>query len=179
MALVHDLPNRLRTWCGSTWGSTPRALTAELARACDRSGAHHLEHRAGGRLGRPGHRHPCGLLLHELLTNCFARLSRGADGAVSASSSARRMSRPSCSGSGTPAAGSRRRWTHTTDSLGLQLVRLMTEQLRGTITLKRAEGTHVTVSSSRWRPHGPCCMPAPTAITVWRPAVLITPPPAA
>ena len=33
----------------------------------------------------------------------------------------------------------------TTDSLGLQLVCAMADQLQGTIALERAEGTHFTV----------------------------------
>jgi hypothetical protein len=50
---------------------------------------------------------PCGLLLHELLTNCFKHaLPEGRRGAY-ASSSAPRPTRRSCSGSGIPAVASR------------------------------------------------------------------------
>jgi two-component sensor histidine kinase len=37
----------------------------------------------------------------------------------------------------------------TTDSLGLQLVCTLTEQLQGTLTLERAAGTHVTITVPR------------------------------
>jgi two-component sensor histidine kinase len=89
---------------------------------------------------------PCGLLLHELLTNCFTHaFPEGLTGRVRlelrATDEQTLLLRVGDTGCGFPEEVD----FHTTDSLGLQLVRLMAEQLRGTITLERAEGTHVTV----------------------------------
>ena len=65
---------------------------------------------------------PCGLLLHELLTNCFTHaFPEGRTGHVRVA-------------------------LRATDSLGLQLVCAMAEQLQGTITLERAEGTQFTIT---------------------------------
>jgi two-component sensor histidine kinase/ActR/RegA family two-component response regulator len=95
---------------------------------------------------------PCGLLLNELVTNCLKHafpyeqageirvaLQRGEDRHV--------RLRVSDTGVGFPAGLDFR----ATDSLGLQLVCLLTEQLQGTLTLDRRSGTHWTLTF----PHTP------------------------
>jgi two-component sensor histidine kinase len=89
---------------------------------------------------------PCGLLLHELLTNCFQHaFPEGMTGRVRvelrATAEQTLMLRVGDTGCGFPDDLDVR----ATDSLGLQLVCAMADQLQGTIALERAEGTHVTV----------------------------------
>jgi two-component sensor histidine kinase len=89
---------------------------------------------------------PCGLLLHELLTNCFKHaFPEGLTGRVRVelrtTDEQTLMLRVGDTGCGFPEELDFR----TTDSLGLQLVCVMTDQLQGTITLERAEGTLFTV----------------------------------
>jgi two-component sensor histidine kinase len=88
---------------------------------------------------------PCGLLLHELLTNCFKHaFPEGRTGRVRvelrAAAEQTLMLRIGDTGCGFPDDLDFR----TTDSLGLQLVCTMAEQLQGTIALERWEGTHFT-----------------------------------
>jgi two-component sensor histidine kinase len=89
---------------------------------------------------------PCGLLLHELLTNCFKHaFPEGRTGrvrvALHATAEQSLMLRVGDSGCGFPDDLD----FQTTNSLGLQLVRTMADQLQGTIALERAEGTQVTI----------------------------------
>ena len=89
---------------------------------------------------------PCGLLLHELVTNCFKHaFPEGRTGRVRvelrAAAEETLLLRVGDTGCGFPEALDFR----ATASLGLQLVCAMAEQLQGTIALERAEGTHVTV----------------------------------
>jgi two-component sensor histidine kinase len=89
---------------------------------------------------------PCGLLLHELLTNCFKHaFPKGITGRVRVelrtTDEQTLLLRVGDTGCGFPEELD----FHTTDSLGLQLVCTMAEQLHGTITLERAEGTLFTV----------------------------------
>jgi two-component sensor histidine kinase len=89
---------------------------------------------------------PCGLLLHELLTNCFKHaFPEGQTGrvrvALQTMAEQTLMLRVGDTGCGFPDDLDFR----ATESLGLQLVGMMAEQLQGTIALERAEGTHVTV----------------------------------
>ena len=89
---------------------------------------------------------PCGLLLHELLTNCFKHaFPEGRTGrvrvALQATAEQSLMLRVGDTGCGFPDDLD----FQTTDSLGLRLVRAMADQLRGTIALERAEGTQVTI----------------------------------
>jgi two-component sensor histidine kinase len=89
---------------------------------------------------------PCGLLLHELLTNCFKHaFPEGLTGRVRvelrATAGQTLMLRVGDTGCGFPDDLDFR----ATESLGLQLVCAMAEQLQGTIALERAEGTHFTV----------------------------------
>jgi two-component sensor histidine kinase len=89
---------------------------------------------------------PCGLLLHELLTNCFKHaFPEGRTGRVRvelrATAEQTLMLRVGDTGCGFPDDLDFR----ATDSLGLQLVCVLTEQLQGTIALERAEGTHFTI----------------------------------
>jgi two-component sensor histidine kinase len=89
---------------------------------------------------------PCGLLLHELLTNCFKHaFPEGRTGrvrvALRATAEQTFMLRVGDTGCGFPDDLDFR----ATDSLGLQLVCTMAEQLQGTIALDRAEGTHFTI----------------------------------
>jgi len=90
---------------------------------------------------------PCGLLLHELLTNCFQHaFPEGLTGRVRvelrATDEQTLLLRVGDTGCGFPEALDFR----ATDSLGLQLVCALAEQLQGTIALERAEGTHFTVT---------------------------------
>jgi two-component sensor histidine kinase len=89
---------------------------------------------------------PCGLLLHELLTNCSKHaFPEGRTGRVRvelrATAEQTLMLRVGDTGCGFPDDLDFR----ATDSLGLQLVCAMVEQLQGSIALERAEGTHFTI----------------------------------
>jgi two-component sensor histidine kinase len=89
---------------------------------------------------------PCGLLLHELLTNCFKHaFPEGLTGRVRvelrATDEQTLLLRVGDTGCGFPEELDFR----TTDSLGLQLVCTMADQLQGSIALERAEGTLFTV----------------------------------
>jgi two-component sensor histidine kinase len=89
---------------------------------------------------------PCGLLLHELLTNCFKHaFPEGRTGRVRielrATADQTLLLRVGDTGCGFPDDLDFR----ATESLGLQLVCTMAEQLQGTIALERAEGTHFTI----------------------------------
>jgi two-component sensor histidine kinase/PAS domain-containing protein len=90
---------------------------------------------------------PCGLLLHELLSNCFKHaFPEGRTGrvrvALQATAEQSLMLRVGDTGCGFPDTLDFR----ATDSLGLQLVCTLTEQLQGTIALEREAGTHVTIT---------------------------------
>jgi two-component sensor histidine kinase len=89
---------------------------------------------------------PCGLLLHELLTNCFKHaFPEGLTGRVRvelrATADQTLLLRVGDTGCGFPEELDFR----TTDSLGLQLVCMLADQLQGSIALERAEGTLFTV----------------------------------
>jgi two-component sensor histidine kinase len=89
---------------------------------------------------------PYGLLLHELLTNCFTHaFPEGRAGHVRVelrvAAAQTLMLRVGDTGCGFPETLDFR----TTDSLGLQLVCMLADQLEGTIALERAEGTRVTI----------------------------------
>jgi two-component sensor histidine kinase len=89
---------------------------------------------------------PCGLLLHELLTNCFKHaFPDGRTGrvhvALRPAAEQTLMLQVGDTGCGFPDDLDFR----ATESLGLQLVCTMAEQLQGTIALERAEGTHFTI----------------------------------
>jgi two-component sensor histidine kinase len=89
---------------------------------------------------------PCGLLLHELLTNCFKHaFPEGQTGRVRvelrATAEQTLLLRVGDTGCGFPDDLDFR----ATASLGLQLVCSMAEQLQGTIALERAEGTHFLI----------------------------------
>jgi two-component sensor histidine kinase len=90
---------------------------------------------------------PCGLLLHELLTNCFKHaFSDGRTGrvhvALRAAAEQTLMLQVGDTGCGFPDDLDFR----ATDSLGLQLVCTLADQLQGTIALERAEGTHFLIT---------------------------------
>jgi PAS domain S-box-containing protein len=92
---------------------------------------------------------PCGLILNELLTNCVKHaFPAGRAGeirlAVRADAEAQVTLSVGDSGVGFPPEVDFR----NTDSLGLQLICLLTEQLGGTIALERREGTAVTIRFS-------------------------------
>jgi two-component sensor histidine kinase len=89
---------------------------------------------------------PYGLLLHELLTNCFTHaFPEGRTGrvrvALQTTAEQHLVLRVGDTGCGFPDDLDFR----ATDSLGLQLVCVLTEQLQGTIALERAEGSHFTI----------------------------------
>ena len=89
---------------------------------------------------------PCGLILSELLSNCLKHAFPGGavgDVTVTLSHTADHLTlRVSDSGCGFPEHVDFRH----TESLGLQLVCLLTEQLEGTILLERDGGTTFTVT---------------------------------
>jgi two-component sensor histidine kinase len=89
---------------------------------------------------------PCGLILNELLTNCarhaFPDERAGAITiTLQAVDDTHVRLRVRDNGVGVPLDVDVR----TTESLGLQLVQLLTEQLQGTVELTRHDGTTVTV----------------------------------
>ena len=88
---------------------------------------------------------PCGLILNELLTNCvkhaFPPGRSGAIRVVVRADAGQVTLSVADDGVGFPAAVDARR----ADSLGLQLIELLTEQLGGTLTYERREGTTVTL----------------------------------
>jgi two-component sensor histidine kinase len=89
---------------------------------------------------------PCGLLLHELLTNCFKHaFPEGLTGRVRvelrATTDQTLLLRVGDTGCGFPEELDFR----AADSLGLQLVCMLADQLQGSIALERAEGTLFTV----------------------------------
>ena len=89
---------------------------------------------------------PCGLILNELVANCVKHaFPDGRSGTVRVTLRAEAASQVILSvgdgGVGFPAGVDFRH----TDSLGLQLMCLLTEQLGGTITLDRSEGTRFTI----------------------------------
>ena len=89
---------------------------------------------------------PCGLLLHELLTNCFKhafpeeRTGR-VRVEVRATAGQTLLLRVGDTGCGFPADLDFR----ATESLGLRLVCALADQLQGTIALEHTEGTQVTI----------------------------------
>jgi PAS domain S-box-containing protein len=89
---------------------------------------------------------PCGLILNELVANCVKHaFPDGRSGTVRvtlrAEADAQVVLSVGDSGVGFPPGIDFRH----TDSLGLQLVGLLTEQLGGTLTLDRSEGTRFTI----------------------------------
>jgi PAS domain S-box-containing protein len=99
---------------------------------------------------------PCGLILSELLSNCLKHAFPGGpvgDVTVTLSHTADHLTlRVSDSGCGFPEHVDFRH----TESLGLQLVCLLTEQIEGTILLERDGGTTFTVTFPlpNSQPHG-------------------------
>jgi two-component sensor histidine kinase/FixJ family two-component response regulator len=90
---------------------------------------------------------PCGLLVNELVTNCLKHAFPGQGSGViwivlRASADGNITIQVSDTGVGFPEGVDFR----STDSLGLQLVCLLTEQLSGTIALERLEGTTFTLT---------------------------------
>ena len=89
---------------------------------------------------------PCGLILNELVANCVKHaFPDGRSGTVRVTLRAEGASQVILSvgdsGVGFPAGVDFRH----TDSLGLQLMCVLTEQLGGTITLDSSEGTRFTI----------------------------------
>ena len=89
---------------------------------------------------------PCGLILNELLTNCVKHAFPGGRAGeicldVRADAGAQVTLAVGDDGVGFPPAVDFRH----TDSLGLQLIHLLTEQLGGTVTLEQRGGTAVTL----------------------------------
>jgi two-component sensor histidine kinase len=147
MALVHDLLQQTDDVARINLGQYAARLTDELARAyAIDPGRITLETALEDVWVGLDTATPCGLLLHELLTNCFKHaFPEGLTGRVRvelrATDEQTLMLRVGDTGCGFPEDLDFR----TTDSLGLQLVCVMTEQLQGTITLERAEGTLFTI----------------------------------
>jgi two-component sensor histidine kinase len=147
MALVHDLLQQAEDVARINLGQYAARLTAELARAyAIDPGRITLETALEDVWVGLDTATRCGLLLHELLTNCFKHaFPEGLTGRVRvelrATDEQTLMLRVGDTGCGFPEEVD----FHTTDSLGLQLVYVMTEQLQGTITLERAEGTLCTI----------------------------------
>jgi two-component sensor histidine kinase len=147
MALVHDLLQQTDDVARINLGRYAARLTDELARAyAIDPGRITLETALEDVWVGLDTATPCGLLLHELLTNCFKHaFPEGLTGRVRvelrATDEQTLMLRVGDTGCGFPEDLDFR----TTDSLGLQLVCVMTEQLQGTITLERAEGPLFTI----------------------------------
>jgi two-component sensor histidine kinase len=90
---------------------------------------------------------PCGLLLHELLSNCVRHaFPEGQSGTIKVTLSQQPQGRYMLTvrddGAGLPPGLD----VHTTASLGLRLVHLLAAQLHGTLTFESSKGTAVTLS---------------------------------
>jgi PAS domain S-box-containing protein len=88
---------------------------------------------------------PCGLLIHELVSNCFKHaFAPGGAGEIHVELQTQAAHRLMVSddGCGFPEQLDFRQ----TDSLGLQLICSLTEQLGGTIELERGRGTRFTIT---------------------------------
>jgi PAS domain S-box-containing protein len=90
---------------------------------------------------------PCGLLIHELVSNCFKHAFATGDAgeihvALQTQAVHRLMLMVSDDGCGFPEQVDFRQ----TDSLGLQLICSLTEQLGGNIALERGRGTRFTIT---------------------------------
>jgi two-component sensor histidine kinase len=147
MALVHDLLQQADDVARINLAQYAARLTEELARTYAIDPAHiTLETELEDVWVGLDTATPCGLLLHELLTNCFKHaFPEGRTGrvrvALRAAAEQTLMLRVGDTGCGFPDDLDFR----ATDSLGLQLVGALAEQLQGTIALERAEGTHFTL----------------------------------
>jgi two-component sensor histidine kinase len=147
MALVHDLLQQAGDVAQVNLASYAARLTDELARAYAVDPAQiSLETALEDVWVGLDTATPCGLLLHELLSNCFKHAFPGGRTgrvrvALRATEGQALMLRVGDTGCGFPEDLDFR----ATESLGLQLVCALADQLQGTIALERAEGTHVTV----------------------------------
>ena len=157
MALVHETLHR-----GSDLAQLPvaeyvEALSQQLARAygVDRSRLV-VQSQVEGVVLPLDTAMPCGLILSELISNCLKHAFPGGavgDVTVTLTHAADRLTlRVSDSGCGFP---EHLDFRHT-ESLGLQLVCLLTEQLEGTIALERGGGTAFTLTFPlpNSQPHG-------------------------
>jgi two-component sensor histidine kinase len=157
MALVHETLHR-----GSDLAQLPlaeyvEALSQQLARAygVDRSRLV-IQSQVEGVVLPLDTAMPCGLILGELLSNCLKHAFPGGavgDVTVTLTHAADRLTlRVSDNGCGFP---EHLDFRHT-ESLGLQLVCLLTEQLEGTIALERGGGTAFTLTFPlpKSQPHG-------------------------
>jgi PAS domain S-box-containing protein len=148
MALVHDILYRTEDLAHLDLGHYLGRLANELAEAYGLDPAHiHLTSQLDAAVVGLDTAIPCGLLLQELLTNCFKRAF--ADGRRGEVRIAFRGGRAGSAvlqvydtGVGFPTDLD----FHATESLGLQLVCALTEQLQGTIALERGNGTTVTIT---------------------------------
>jgi two-component sensor histidine kinase len=147
MSLVHDLLQQAEDVARINLGQYAARLTEEVARTYAVDPARiTLETALEDVWVGLDTATPCGLLLHELLTNCFKHafpeeLTGRVRVELRATDEQTLLLRVGDTGCGFPEELD----FQTTDSLGLQLICAMAEQLQGTIALERAEGTHFTV----------------------------------
>jgi PAS domain S-box-containing protein len=148
MALVHDILSRTEDLAHLDLGHYLGRLADELAEAYGVDPTRiHLTSQLDAAVVGLDTAIPCGLLLQELLTNCFKHAfaddRRGEIGiAFRAGRAGSAVLRVHDTGVGLPADLDFR----ATQSLGLQLVCALTEQLQGTIALERGDGTTVTIT---------------------------------
>jgi two-component sensor histidine kinase len=147
MALVHDLLQQADDVARINLAQYAARLTEELARTYAVDPAYiTLETELEDVWVGLDTATPCGLLLHELLTNCFKHaFPEGQRGnmrvELRGTAAQTLMLRVGDTGCGFPEDLDFR----ATESLGLQLVCTLADQLQGTIALERAEGTHFTL----------------------------------
>jgi two-component sensor histidine kinase/integral membrane sensor domain MASE1 len=148
MALIHQSLYRADNLARIDFGAYLRTLAADLLRACAGDSARiTLTTAADDLMLSLDTAIPCGLLVNELLTNSLKHafpneqpgkiqvdLRREPDGQI--------VLRVCDTGVGLPAGVD----LQTTDSFGLQLVRILSRQLQAIIDLERHPGTTITIA---------------------------------
>jgi PAS domain S-box-containing protein len=148
MALVHELLYQADDLGRIELGSYLKALAAQLFRSyCIDSGCIHLAIQADEVYLEVNTAIPCGLLCYELLANCLKHaFPDHRSGAVTITLQAVPAGQLTVTvrdtGIGFPVAVDFRH----PESLGLRVVSMLTEQLQGTITLDRHDGTRFTLT---------------------------------
>ncbi len=145
MALLHETLYRSPSLSRVSLASYLEAIGAQLARSYLTEAAPRLTVQVDDVALPIDQAMPCGLLVSELVTNAFKHaFGAGAGGSIVVAATRDREAvvlSVSDDGVGLPAEVD----LTTTPSLGLRLVRRLTDQLNGELTIERARGTAITV----------------------------------